>query len=397
MSKSWQGDVDNALKSGPRLLGISSMTGFQIKKGLEISAYVRKRSNIPIVWGGIHPSILPEQTLEHPLVDAVVVGEGEELLIKAFNDFSRDWPRDKRANNQRVGQKRVYRNLSPINLDLLPEIDYGLFDVERYIYSQEYAGRIFDICTNRGCPYTCRFCYTGPMYYRKWRCRPVASVINELKFLVSRFNIDGINWRDDCFFFDKDRVRNIADRIIKERININWQTQARVNDILSFGDGFLELLKESGLRSCTLGVESGSQRILDMLDKKTKVKDVLAAVKILKKHNIRFTAHFMFGLITETWDDLDKTVSLIDKLREFSNCKGINGPHIFTPYPGTGLYKDLVRRGYKFPNRLQDWDSFDWCNYRAPWISERKWKFMRKVIKTFSYTIDDKIGLSGIS
>ena len=169
----WEGNLAAALADKPHWVGISSMTGQQILWGLKAARLVRQADpSIPIVWGGCHPGILPEQTLEHPLVDVVVVGEGEEIslaLTKAFSEqgaaadlstipglYYTD------AGNQPVSTGKA----SIVDLDELPPLDYGLIETRHYILPEIRDTRSLQIQSSRGCPMRCHYCYLGTLANR---------------------------------------------------------------------------------------------------------------------------------------------------------------------------------------------------------------------------------------
>ena len=163
--KDWKKVLLNELKNKPLVFGVSALTGKQILNGLEASKIVKKNSNIPVVWGGVHPSLLSGQSLKNEYIDFVIVGEGEETLLELVKATERKTPF---KNIKGLGYKendKIFLNplRDFINLDMSPEIPYFLINVENYIRKKSFAtgvpAREIALYTSRGCPYRCGFCY----------------------------------------------------------------------------------------------------------------------------------------------------------------------------------------------------------------------------------------------
>jgi len=382
----WRNLLLKEIKHKPLFIGITSMTGSQIEHGLKASAFVKSRSDIPIVWGGIHPSIFPEQTLINKHIDYIVKGEGEETAIELMEHFkNKKRPEEikgigyKKNNKVIVNPDRSF----PI-LDNLPRIDYSLIDVNRYVGKRFGSQRSFELCTSRGCPHRCAFCYNTYYYKSTWRTMSVDRIINTLHGLVDQYDIDGITWREDNFFVDKGRVKKITERIIKENIRIKWHADCRVNDVCRFDDAFIELLKKSGCHTLTLGAESGSDKVLTSINKGITRDQIIMVKDKLTRHQIYQNYHFMMGLPGETDEDIKKTVDLMYQLMKKNKFFGkISGPSLYTPYPETALYQQSLVKGFDPPESLEGWIDMDWYTLGLPWITKKR----RKVIEDIAWNV----------
>jgi len=386
INPNWQNMIQNEIKQKPKLFGISCMTGKQIKYSLNFSSFIKKHSDIPVVLGGVHPSILPEQTLRNEYIDFVVKHEGEETIIELMKSFEEKQDLEKIIG---LGYKRnnkifVNKDRPLIKLDNLPCIAYNLIEVDRYIGKRFGSQRSFELCTSRGCPHQCKFCYN--LNYNKctWRSLSVDKIFDNLYEVIDKYKIDCITWREDNFFIDKKRVKEIAERIIREKINIRWHADCRVDYVYNYTQDFIDLLKRSGCHTLTLGVESGSNKILKSINKGITQEQVIKVKEKLTKNKIYQDYHFMMGFPDETDEDIKQTIDLIYKLmRSNKYFGGICGPSLYTPYPGTLLYKKSLTKGFSPPKTLESWINMDWHTLNIPWIKGKP----RKVIEDIAWNI----------
>lgn len=381
----WLEELDKELTASTICAGVSSMTGRQILGGLRFAKIIKDRFNIPVVWGGLHSSMLPEQTVENELVDIAVKGEGEESFLKIvtalrggdnLKDIQNIWWKE----NGKVCSNQQDQSIDLNNLPLPP---YDLIDCEKYIKTKQNfllnCKRVFELYTDRGCPYKCGFCYNVNINKGRWRGFTASKVIEQLEYLVRRFSLDGINFVADNFFIDKLRVTDICHEIIKRKIKIAWHADCRIDYFARYDDSFIDLLKRSGCKTLTFGVESGSQRILDLIHKDISLDEVFKVNEKVKKWRIGVNYHFMGGFPEETKEDLLKTYKVIWKLYDGYRSANFYGPSIYTPYPGTPLYYRCVEMGFKPPDKLQDWARFEWNEKTClPFIDYNYSKWLKK-------------------
>ena len=374
------------LKHGPMFVGVTSMSGKQIKYGLEFSAFVKEHSRLPVVWGGIHPSLFPEQTLKNRDVDFIAQGESEETILEFMNHLE---GKQAISGVRGMGFKdkdaiHINKNRPPADLDHLPRLDYSLIDIERYMGRRFGSRRSFELCTSRGCPHNCGFCYNMTQYGGIWRSMSIDHIFDNLHELIDNHKIDGLTWREDNFFVIRERVKEIAQRMIREKINIKWHADCRIDYVDGYDDSFLDLLKRSGCHTLTLGVESGSDSILEQINKGITRDQVLRVRDKLSRHGIYQNYHFMFGFPDESEEDVEKTVDLIHELmRKNPHFGAICGPSLYTPYPGTMLFEKSLQKGFHPPETLEGWIDMDWHSLRLPWITGKR----NKVIEDTAWNI----------
>jgi len=390
VNKNWDKDLLNELKQKPLCVGISSITGEQIFYALKISKLVKENSDVPVVWGGIHASLLPKQTIENEYIDIIVLGEGEvtfyELVQalkqnKSLNEVKGIWHKEN-------GQIKANGLRSPINLDELPELPYHLLNIEDYIVRFNNKKTLL-IETSRGCPNKCSFCYHGSSGNHEWRYQSVGKLRSRIKKLKS-FGIDGFEIVDDNFFVDLNRAKKFAKMMIEEFNDLFWFTGGiRIDAIDRMDMDYLRLLEKSRCLQLHPGIESGSQKMLNIMKKNITIKQILRVAEKFKKINIVPYYPIIIGLPTETLDDLKSTIRLVSKLISENKKTKISVFHSYRPTPKTDLYELSLRNGLKPPNKLENWDNISMGYFNFPWITKKRRRLLKKLYY-LSYFLDRK-------
>jgi len=334
-------------------VGISVMTP-QISSALNISGLIKEiKPDTPVVWGGIHGTLFPEQTIRHPLVDYLILGEGEISFPKLLDYFSGNGELD---NVDGLVYKRGddvvnHPEGKIIDLNYLPILDYFLLNPKTLKFDSIILN------TSRGCPYRCTFCVNVALHNRRWRHQEPKKVIEELKYLVNDLGYKTVKFQEDNFFVSKERVEKILDGIKENNLKFKWLTNCRVDYFRDdyINDEFLEKLKKVGCYKLMFGAESGSQRMLDYLKKGTNIGQIIKSAELCQKHDISAVYSFMCALPTETREERMKTLELIDKLIVIGDKVNIISPQPYRPYPGDELARECQELGYKFPKELEDW------------------------------------------
>lgn len=360
----------------PVCIGISAMTGEQIEYGLKFAAVVRKYTSAPIVWGGIHPTLLPEETLRHPLVDLVVAGEGEYTYADLVETLDRGGdPADVAGVYVQKGDE--IKGSTPVqflDLSTLPDIPYHLVDVERYIRRRPDVGaeRYFEVITSRGCPHPCSFCYIEAVHNKRWRYMPPEIAVAKVKDVKKRFDVDHVLFREDNFFVNWHRVDDIAKLLIADKVGVKWSASCRIDYMDRYTPEFLARIKESGCAHLTFGVESGNNRVLRLAEKNITVEQILRVAEKVNQYGMVGSYHFMGGFPSETEEEFLDTCRLIDKMLEIAPKMVAREIAVFTPYPGLGLFEECVKRGFKRPQSLEEWTDMDWTNPQRDWLTPKQ-------------------------
>jgi len=385
--------IEEYLSSDTICVAISAMTGTQIYYALQLAQFVRELTNgkIPIIWGGCHPSVVPKQTLENDKVDIVVIGEGDETLLEIAEALEH-----KRGLSQVKGIMYTDGEMS-IKTDIRPLLDvddllptpWELVDVEKYIHRDMYLSnriRVLDIGqTSRGCPFNCGFCSSASLRERKWRAMSVEKSLDMVTENVRRFNLDGIWLRDDEFYIDRKRSTAICEGFIERDLNISFYTSGTRADVfMKASDYDIDVLKRAGAHTLKFGAESGSQRVLDLMQKGIKVEQTLEANQRCKKHGITPVFGLMIGYPTETFDEINQTIDLSYQLKRENSKAQCETMAIFTPLPGTPDFALSLKHGLKPPTSLEQWadwifDDYDPHGKRSPWYDKKAREYLGNI------------------
>ncbi len=378
----WEQILLAELKTKPVCFGVTAMTGPQIDGALKASELVKKNSDIPVVWGGIHPTLLPRQTLENENVDIVVQEEGEETFLELVNALTANKPiNDIRGLWWKNGGIITENKPRPyIDLNLQPIPAYHLIDLKRY--TTVIAGHdCLPIETSRGCAFNCAFCYNTRFHRKKWRFLTAEETLSRMRYLIDRYKVDGFVIRDDNFFSNPERAHTILEGVVNQKMNIVWgKGDIRLDVLARLDDDYLSLLERSHCLSLVVGIESGSQRVSDIIRKDIDVSQAIAVNRQLAKRNFHVQYLFLLGIPGETVSDLKETASLIAKLT-LDNPMSVPGVQKYVPYPETELFDISVQQGLLAPQKLEEWIPYGWMNRELdfPWLSSEHLRLIQMI------------------
>ncbi len=351
------------LVEGVRCVGLSVMT-CQVPHALELTCAAKALcKDVSVVWGGAHPTLFPEQTVRHPAIDWVVIGEGEATFPRLL--AGRPTSRDELTGLATTDGDEVLRGPQTPMLDpaQFPLPAYHLVDLRAYLCRRLPGGRVargIDVLTSRGCPYRCAFCPNTFLLGRRWRPLSVTAVTELLDLVVRVAGPESLWFVDDYFFGDVGRAAGIAEWIGANYGQIGWEANIRP-DLFRPGkvdESLLTELRATGCHSLRMGAESGSGRVLEILRKDITVDDIRRGVGMCDKSGIVPVCFFMMGIPGETAEDLMDTLALMaDLARTFPTVVPC-GPGLFRPYPGGELYERCVQLGLREPSTLEQWASY---------------------------------------
>lgn len=392
----WRVSLQRELTCGrPLVMGIGTMTGPQLLGALEASELCRQVApQVKVVWGGVHPSLFPEAVASDPLVDAAVIGEGETTLRELVDaiEGGGPWNTIPGLAYMEDGQLTTTGRRPFMDLDTLPPLPLHLVNPERYMFTDFGASRLLELETSRGCPFACEYCYNNTFNQRRWRSMSAHRVLDEIQRLRRDYGVRGLGFVDDEFFIDPKRAHTFAEGMLRLDLDFKLLFQGlRVDTLSRMSDDTLDLLDRCGTLSIQLGIESGSQRILDSIGKNMTLELALEQNRRLARcREIRPYYNFMAGFPDETPDDIRASVRLGWQLLQ-DNPRARLGPyHILVTYPGSALFDRAVREGFEPPQTAAGWARFDFHSARPPWVGDEVYDLARR-ITVASVFVDDKV------
>jgi len=401
----WREIIQGYLDQGVLLAGVSVMTGSPLKYARNISEYIRVHSpSTKIVWGGPHATVVPE-TITQPFVDFLVRGYGSHALAELIDCLIHDGQGIESVPGLSfMDNGQPHHNVRPSSHEIIHyrDIPYDLLDINAPKYSRTYNGRrMFPIFSSIGCPYRCSFCI-HPRVYKlingpKWLPYPNDEILEHIEYIIERYKAKHFVFIDDTSFPDLKRMRLLFEDLIAKQLDITLEFRgARVNEIDRMDDSFLELMVKAGGRIMMVGVESGSDRILQKFQKGITKEQVIRINQRLANYpELTLYYNFIYGTPGETYDDLRETKDMVlQLLQENPNAYfGFGGD--WKPIPGTKTL-DIAEQefGYKGPVSFDDWIAIDSSDsstkVRHPWYTT-KHNNLIKLMQVSSFVIDDKI------
>lgn len=319
-------EFNENLKNNPAYVYGLSVSAVDYASALQ--AMIEIKTIVPqaiIIVGGIHPSIMPQE-YDFAVINTVVMGEGEITFPKLLEMVK---------NGEKLPKK--IQGEKP-NLNEIPWIDRELFDYQREldcVFGPDHPTPSITMLAGRGCPYRCSYCQPAEnvVFGRPYRLRSAYDVTAEMLLLKAEYDYQSVTFWDDTFTFNKKWVLQFADLVEKKGIKTRIAACSRA-DIVCGNEDMIERLAQIGVDWLVIGLESGSQRLLDFINKGTTVSQNIKAVEICRKYGIKVFATLMFGLPTETRAEADMTTAMIDQCRP-----DIASPFWYVPIPGTELYE----------------------------------------------------------
>ncbi len=386
ISQDFEQDVAASIaRERPLFVGISSMTGIQIRGGLKAARAVRNTDPaLPIVWGGVHPTLCPDSTLKDSLCDIAVLGEGEITTIELADCLrgGGDPGAVKGIGFKRDG-RLVFTEKRPMieDLDVIPRPDYDLIQMERYFTRAPSTDEAqLQVVTSRGCPFDCEFCYNLKFNERRFRYHSAERTVADILDLQERFGVNAIFIEDDYFFGHPGRVEKICDLLIEKGSKLLIQVPCRIDYLYRQNDEMLAKLYRAGFKELWIGVESGSESRLKEIMKRMTLKQVLEVNEMLARSDVYVKYGFMAGFPKEERQETLETVDFMFQLLTSNPHAGVAPVAVYTPYPGTTLYdKTRLMHGVQFPDTLEGWSHFHFGENNNPFLSPRQKKFISKI------------------
>lgn len=333
----------------PTIVGFSIMTFTYPEARRNMRRLKGEMPEVCIAVGGPHATLFPEELINERFIDLVVRGEGEYTFLEFAQALN-----DKGAMRQKMLKeikgvtfkdgKRVIHNEDKDflrDLDQLPFPARHLVNMDKYPRKAFYLPNLYpvdEVYSSRGCPFVCAFCSSKIIWKRNYRFRSAQNVADEIEYLIEKYGSKGIRFRDDNFTVNKGRVIELCREIKKRKLDFEWMCESRV-DLVS--EDLLKEMVSVGCRGMWFGFESGSQKVLDYLNKGFTLSDAEKAVKICKKFGLTIGGTFMLGLPNETKEDVRKTLGFMIKL-DIDRLRA----QAYVGFPKSEIHNEIMRKKY---------------------------------------------------
>lgn len=333
--------MKDLVESNPDIVALSVLTGPALPRAIKISK-IAKGLNKIVIWGGPHPTILPRLTLENDFVDGIVIGEAENSFLNLLGYFDGK-KKSALGCGVRVGKDiEIFSPSEYVDLEKLPMPAWDLLkNIDRYFLYKKHNS--VTIAASRGCMYKCGFCHNSneavKKYLGPYRNLSAKRVLDEFEFVKSltKKHIDRMDIGGDLHFSTSSYVETFCNDLININNNIKWNSAATISVMK---DELIDLIIKAGCESIMFGIESGSDRIQNLLGKKVDLKKAKKTCGDLVKNGVLVTNTYMLGHPTETLEEVKKTLDFMKKIPASQNLL-----QIYRPFPGTPYYGLCIKSG----------------------------------------------------
>jgi anaerobic magnesium-protoporphyrin IX monomethyl ester cyclase len=338
--------IRRILEIKPQLIGISTIS-FTFLYALRLAREIKKHYNCPVIMGGPHISVYPREVMVNEVIDVGVIGEGEITFLELVKVFSQTRTKPEALSAElakingivfRAGGGTIITPARKLieNIDELPFPAMEKIKVHQY-FGCNHVKPYITMVTARGCPFNCSFC-SKQHWGESFRFHSAERVVAEVEHYVKDLGIRAIDFYDDTFTMPRSRIIKVLELIKQKNIKFDFGLMTRVDCV---DPELLSLLKEGGCKVIAYGVEFGSSRIQQEVNKVLLAEKVKNAFQSAEKAGIRTVGFFMIGHPEETEEDIQQTISLIRQIKA-----DYVKTNILIPYPGSRLYRQLLDSGH---------------------------------------------------
>lgn len=370
----------------PKVIGFSVVVS-TYNTGIKMATYIKSLwPDLPIIFGGPHASLLPAETLATGVVDVVGMYEGEITLCELADYYCRGVGSLDQIKGivYRNGEEVCYtgnREIQDIQEIPLPARDQ--VNLARY----DFPGTLV---TARGCPNNCIFCSIGVLARGQYRCRAICDVCDEITLMQQKYGIQKISFVDDTFSLAVSRVNELCEEIRKRDMKFSWSCGSRVYDI---APELLQNMKQTGCQKISVGMESGSNRVLEDIDKKITVEESIAFAHKVLSSGLDLSCYFVIGLPTDTYESALQTIQFSQEIKALMNRypgrEVLTTFTVCTPLPGTPVFRNAEQLGLRFLTK--NWDLYNFVDpvVETPYLNQYQLRelFSLAVGTSFGYSI----------
>lgn len=354
------------------IVGISCFTGHQIDSARASAQLLREQfPDLPLVWGGYHPSLYPQSTLGSGLADFVIKGQGEWIFLDMVERLSKNAAPEDTPGLMRIVDGKAQQNPGHSafrDLENYPDYPYHLVDLKAFLLDS-LTPRSISYHSSIGCPFRCNFCTVTEIYNRRWSGFPADRVLRDVKFLLRETGAKSVEFYDNNFFVNDHRTESIAKAFVDNELNILWSAEARPDKIAEYDSTMMHLLAQSGLSWVFIGAESGHDEVLELMERDHKAADIIKAAEKLAQHRIKATFSFNLGYPGEPADNFSETEKLAKELRRINDETELM-IYITTAYESTPAFHKVAESNAT-TNELENWQHLDQRQgAKKSWLSQ---------------------------
>jgi len=342
--------IDKVVEFKPEIVGISCVTDSR-KYSFGVAKRIKEKfHDIPIVFGGVHPILFYEKLIKRDYIDGIVDGEGEKAFEVIVETYKKDGSLKSIDSNLPIVTKNNFTTYNRMKVKplLLEESKIGFVRHHRISKCQQSGKRAGKILTSWGCPFKCIFCASGSHLRTQYRKKTLDVLMEELEYLAS-MDAKMVHVVDDLFFIDLDRAKELLRKIRKRKFAFQFIVKSRV-DMVDYE--LFQLFDDIGVRLCSVGVESGSERLLKIMRKGIARDEIIAAFEMAARRKFQMAANLIVGIPGETEEDYRLTNELIREIRADSLAVSLN-----RVYPNTQVYRMCLEEGYMCEEYFDDDDN----------------------------------------
>ncbi len=338
----WRKISDVIQNCRPKSIGITCLTPMT-HSALKVAELAKKiDKNIVVIAGGHHPSFCSAETIANPNIDVIVRGEGEIPLLRLVKTLISGGSNLKNIDG--INFKDRENVIENPDGEMISNIDSLPFPARELVRNCDYTHyRLHRMITTRGCPYHCSFCADKSLWRGKIRRRSIKSVVKEMKMLSRDYDVKYVDIVDGTFTYDRRYIVDFCNALNSEDIDIKWRCTARYDNL---DEGLIDLMAKSNCKGLYFGLESGSQKILNDINKQITLKNIIKTSEMVYQSGITSVTSVIIGLPDETHKDIEDTLKLMERIK--TSVFDINS---FVPLPGTRFYDgqeiDWLAVGFK--------------------------------------------------
>ncbi|MEZ4941186.1 MAG: radical SAM protein [Saprospiraceae bacterium] len=381
--------IESYLRSGEiQYFGCTVMPGPQLRQAIPITRRIREQFPTVInIWGGYFASNQYQVVMESGYVDFVIYGPGDQAFPGLLDALENKAPYEFIPNLiWKTPEGAIIKNSKEglLDQDTLPQLPYEYLDrfypMQRYLNPTFLGRRTLAYHSSMGCPFKCSFCAVVPIYDARWRGKSAENIYRDVQFVKQKWGADSIEFHDNNFFVSEKRTRAFSEMMLNE--NMRWWGEGRIDTIDQYSDDTLALMRRAGCRMIFFGAETGNDALLKQMDKggKQTGKQIQEFAARMKQFDIIPEYSFVLGMPADTpeqvWAQIEEDIAFIKTIKRINPETEII-IYLYSPVPteGSELYERIVKAGFSFPKKLDDWLSPQWESFDlrrnplTPWLT----------------------------